>query len=81
LNKWFKPTPHRGVNSVLCATLHAVATPPQGGLTQALGLASQVFNHGENRTFRQFIKSVELFRAAYAVAYESIGAFTSARHK
>jgi hypothetical protein len=36
-NKSFKPTPHRGVNSVLYATLHAVATPPWGGLTQALG--------------------------------------------
>ena len=36
-NNSFKPTPHRGVNSVLCATLHAVATPPRGGLTQALG--------------------------------------------
>ena len=36
-NKSFKPTPHRGVNSVLCATLHAVATPTWGGLTQALG--------------------------------------------
>ena len=36
-NSSFKPTPHRGVNSVLCATLHAVATPLRGGLTQALG--------------------------------------------
>ncbi len=36
-NKSFKPTPHRGVNSVLCATLHAVAAPLRGGLTQALG--------------------------------------------
>ena len=36
-NKSFKPTPHRGVSSVLCATLHAVATPPWGGLTPALG--------------------------------------------
>jgi hypothetical protein len=35
-NKSFKPTPHRGVNSVLYATLHAVATPPWGGLTPAL---------------------------------------------
>jgi hypothetical protein len=35
-NNSFKPTPHRGVNSVLCATLHAVATPLRGGLTQAL---------------------------------------------
>ena len=37
-NNSFKPTPHRGVNSVLCATLHAVATPLRGGLTQALKL-------------------------------------------
>ena len=36
-NKSFKPTPHRGVNSVLYATLHAVVTPPWGGLTPALG--------------------------------------------
>ena len=36
-NNSFKPTPHRGVNSVLYATLHAVASPPRGGLTQALG--------------------------------------------
>ena len=36
-NKSFKPTPHRGINSVLCATLHAVAAPPRVGLTQALG--------------------------------------------
>ena len=36
-NSSFKPTPHRGVNSVLYATLHAVATPPWGGLTPALG--------------------------------------------
>jgi len=36
-NKSFKPTPHRGVNSVLCATLHAVAAPLWGGLTLALG--------------------------------------------
>jgi hypothetical protein len=36
-NNSFKPTPHRGGNSVLCATLHAVAAPLRGGLTQALG--------------------------------------------
>jgi hypothetical protein len=36
-NSSFKPTPHRGVNSVLYATLHAAATPLRGGLTQALG--------------------------------------------
>ena len=36
-NNSFKSTPHRGVNSVLCATLHAAATPLRGGLTQALG--------------------------------------------
>ena len=32
-NSSFKPTPHRGVNSVLYATLHAVAAPLQVGLT------------------------------------------------
>ena len=36
-NNSFKPTPHRGINSVLYATLHAVAAPLRGGLTQALG--------------------------------------------
>jgi len=36
-NNSFKPTPHRGVNSVLCATMHAVATPLRGGLAHALG--------------------------------------------
>ena len=41
-NNSFKPTPHRGVNSVLCATLHAVATPMRGGLTQALGLRTDI---------------------------------------
>ncbi len=40
-NKSFKPTPHRGVNSVLCATLHAVATPLWGGLTPALGVSGR----------------------------------------
>jgi hypothetical protein len=42
-NNSFKPTPHRGVNSVLCATLHAVATPLRGGLTQALGAEKHSF--------------------------------------
>ena len=36
-NSSFKPTPHRGVNSVLYATLHAVATPPLVVLTLVLG--------------------------------------------
>ena len=40
-NNSFKPTPHRGVNSVLYATLHAVATPPWGGLTLALGCSDR----------------------------------------
>ena len=40
-NKSFKPTPHRGINSVLCATLHAVAAPLRGGLTPALGCMNQ----------------------------------------
>ena len=39
-NNSFKPTPHRGVNSALYATLHAVAAPLRGGLTQALGRMS-----------------------------------------
>ena len=41
-NNSFKPTPHRGINSVLCATLHAVATPLRGGLTQALGAMRRI---------------------------------------
>ena len=41
-NNSFKPTPHHGVNSVLCATLHAVATPLRGGLTQALGAMGKI---------------------------------------
>ena len=40
-NNSFKPTPHRGVNSVLCATLHAVATPLRGGLTLALDMRAK----------------------------------------
>ena len=36
-NSSFKPTPHRGGDSVLYATLHAVAAPLWVGLTQALG--------------------------------------------
>ena len=36
-NNSFKPTPHRGINSALYATLHAVAAPLWVGLTQALG--------------------------------------------
>ena len=50
-NNSFKPTPHRGVNSVLYATLHAVATPPWGGLTPALGGKKAfdcfAFQHGD----------------------------------
>jgi hypothetical protein len=55
-NNSFKPTPHRGVNSVLCATLHAVATPPWGGLTQALGAnvnCSQLY-FGANKKIDEF---------------------------
>ena len=36
-NNSFKPTPHRGINSVLYATLHAVVATLWVGLTQALG--------------------------------------------
>ena len=47
-NKSFKPTPHRGGSSVFCATLHAVAAPPWGGLTPALGLIDGEFReHGQ----------------------------------
>ena len=42
-NNSFKPTPHRGVNSVLYATLHAVATPLWGGLTPALARMKILF--------------------------------------
>jgi hypothetical protein len=45
-NNSFKPTPHRGVNSVLCATLHAVATPLRGGLTQALAGYERIWRLG-----------------------------------
>ena len=50
-NKSFKPTPHRGINSVLCATLHAVAAPLWVGLTPALGgrkaFGGFAFQHGD----------------------------------
>jgi hypothetical protein len=36
-NNSFKPTPHRGVGHVPTLRLHVSATPPRGGLTQALG--------------------------------------------
>jgi hypothetical protein len=41
-NKSFKPTPHRGVNSVLYATLHAVAASLWVGLTPALGPMTKI---------------------------------------
>jgi hypothetical protein len=47
-NKSFKPTPHRGVNSVLYATLHALATPLWGGLTPALGTSGRPSTNSEN---------------------------------
>jgi hypothetical protein len=50
-NKSFKPTPHRGVNSVLYATLHAVATPPWGGLTPA-------FDPGGRNELAETVKGV-----------------------
>ena len=63
-NNSFKPTPHRGVNSVLCATLHAVATPLRGGLTQALGgrkaLEWLTFQHGDFPGFGWGCSSVRL---------------------
>ena len=54
-NNSFKPTPHRGVNSVPYATLHAVATPPRGGLTQALACItkSPVIHMKKYRLVRQ----------------------------
>ncbi len=63
-NNSFKPTPCRGVNSVLCATLHAVATPLRGGLTQALGgrkaLEWLTFQHGDFPGFGWGCSSVRL---------------------
>ena len=41
-NSSFKPTPHRGGNSVLYATLHAVAAPLWVGLTPALGGTKEI---------------------------------------
>ena len=61
-NNSFKPTPHRGVNSVLYATLHAVATPPWGGLTPALGgrkaFGNFAFQHGNFTGFGWCCSSV-----------------------
>ena len=61
-NKSFKPTPHRGVNSVLYATLHAVATPPWGGLTQALG---------GRKTFSTYVLSREALPASALLPSDS----------
>ena len=47
-NKSFKPTPHRGGNSVLYATLHAVAAPLWVGLTPALGHCTHTFTRRRN---------------------------------
>ena len=62
-NNSFKPTPHRGVNSVLCATLHAVATPPWGGLTPALG--GFAFQHGDFAGFGWRCSSVGFMRRCF----------------
>ncbi len=63
-NNSFKPTPHRGVNSVLRATLHAVATPLRGGLTQALGgrkaFGGFALQHGELAGFGWHCSSIRL---------------------
>ena len=68
-NKSFKPTPHRGVNSVLCATLHAVATPPRGGLTPALGGRKAVgclaLQHGDFVGFGWRCSSVGFLRRCF----------------
>ena len=55
-NNSFKPTPHRGVNSVLYATLHAVATPLRGGLTQALALLPHMTSAAEE--YENFVSQV-----------------------
>ena len=57
-NNSFKPTPHRGVNSVLCATLHAVATPPRGGLTQALALMLWLTSFQRERNIRRLLTAL-----------------------
>ena len=62
-NNSFKPTPHRGGNSVLCATLHAVATPPRGGLTQALG--------GKKRPV-VVLSAIAVFRLRLAVLFGQV---------
>jgi hypothetical protein len=64
-NNSFKPTPHRGVNSVLYATLHAVATPPRGGLTQALG---------GRKAFSNYVLSREAFPASALLSSGSLSA-------
>ena len=68
-NKSFKPTPHRGVNSVLCATLHAVATPPWVGLTPALGgrkaFGGFAFQHGDFAGFGWLCSSVCFLRRCF----------------
>ena len=68
-NNSFKPTPHRGVNSVLCATLHAVATPTRAGLTQALGgrkaFGSFAFQHGDFTGFGWCCSSVGFMRRCF----------------
>jgi hypothetical protein len=64
-NNSFKPTPHRGVNSVLCATLHAVATPLRGGLTQALG---------GKKTFSNYVLSREALQASALLRSDSSSA-------
>ena len=68
-NKSFKPTPHRGVNSVLYATLHAVATPPWGGLTPALGgrkaFGGFAFQHGDFAGFGWRCSSVCFLRRCF----------------
>ena len=68
-NKSFKPTPHRGVNSVLYATLHAVATPPWVGLTPALGgrkaFGGFAFQHGDLAGFGWRCSSVCFTRRCF----------------
>ena len=73
-NNSFKPTPHRGVNSALYATLHAVATPLRGGLTQALGIT-------HTRLLAMDISTLSLIVAALAVFFGPLISWQLAKHQ
>ena len=72
-NNSFKPTPHRGVNSVLCATLHAVATPPRGGLTQALAVYGNFAMTDKEETLEHLAKFKHRLIEDVSSAYEQRG--------